>query len=106
HACRTRASVRSRGAAWRRRGRARSEAEARGAWGWSSRSCVFLLDREIGDGRAGHRDMAPQRLVVEPERVLAGGQRVVDGTVELPAGDRRPVDLVEVALPFPGGRAA
>ena len=39
-----------------------------------------------------------QRPVVEPERVLAGGQRIEHGSVERPAGDRPLVDLLVGAL--------
>src|SRR5262249_51799678 len=95
---RIRASVRSPAGAWRRRGRARSGAGARGGWDWSSRSCVFLLDRNIGDGRAGHGDVTPQRPVVEPERVLAGRKCLEHRSIELSAGDRPLVDLLVGAL--------
>src|SRR5262249_12105323 len=77
----------------------------RGASGWSSRSCGFLLERDVGDGRARDGDVTPQRPVVEPERVLAGGERLEHGSVERPAGDRPLVDLLVGALGVPPGGA-
>jgi hypothetical protein len=53
---------------------------------------VCLLDRDVGDGRTRHGHVAPQRAVVEPERVFTGGQPVEDGAVERPAGNRPLVD--------------